>query len=1410
MNSRTITVSILMAWAMILATATTSAAPVYLKADATGACDGTSWQDAWTHVTDAVTNAIAGDGVLYVAQGVYTFDERFTVSSDLAIYGGFEGASMAETPETRNTAAHPTVFSGDVGGDDYWTHYETNTSFSVSTQNLTQNFVVGPSGVNMPPDFTGDYDGYRPNIRGTNIKGAFLFTTASTAIIDGLTFTGFYPTDSASATAFGAVLSLQKSTCVVNDCTFIGNSVSYGAIYFRAKGTVTNCRFLYNWANARASALTVHAGAVATVSNCTFLCCSRTSTLNANVFNGWGGGFRVRNCSVVRCLSTATPTSWGAGNYGGCANIWASEGGSFSSFTDCVVSNCYTAFWDNDSRYTPQFTGNVASTRTLFANNLTRVKPTAGKCYAMFGSLTSSEKNNSFDACTFSGNVIDAAATFATSGSYVLAIIGNFTSRCDASLLNCSFEGNAATAVEAEGLTPILCRGVATAAYAAGAPVEAGLANCAFKGPADGTYAVVQYGTGHSKALNIVNCVFTAEGEERADPIYADVPGLVNLYSCSIQNKASTSDGPNYDGLETDKVPLAHVQTAGSPRFALAAAARTPAIRESCDVATNSVTADAIASWNFCVPGGSWQALAPSTATLSGGGFPSKLVGDALGAPRSEGSFTRGPVQTLAGEAEAGATLVLRRDPFTGGSFSDEAVQAVAAGSAPAPVTITLANPANTSFAGWFDENGDLYSSSASLTIPSLAAGTTILTAKIETPKVTITFSLGGCGIFNDTRTDISTVMTNVAVAFPDVPAFTMDPDWHFLGFDLPDTVPPTNATYVAKSVSKAVRIIHVVPPAEAPANPDGLSWATAYGDIGAAYADAGLYRGEVWIKGGTYLLPETLNILPNVAVRGGFSGVETSAGEADPEANPTVISGDVSDNDYWKTSDGVGSLAANKIWQDGVFQPPNPDGASAYWAATGNSSDNTSSAFVNTEGAATNCVFSGLVFTGFRQDVVIVTGGQADGILFDRCKFLACMTSGVLDEQYAVIRLYNVGASFTNCVFDGNTRCIWLDGSSGHVTTFSGCAFSNSYSGSFGGAIYARNSGYAHIDNCRFFRNYCSARGYQGAAAVAFKGTASSTWQNRITDTVFEENRPWSDCHGTVVVSSSTAEIERCRFVRNSIRYAKFVSESGNGACISTYISGSANVRDCHFAGNSASDSSGNTIGCSSVLGQQSGSIIFANCTIEGSTVTNNSTARLSTISHVGGNLAIIHCLIDGSLFSGDKTCEVLSTVNSASTFSIVNTAIRSEVPGYKPFIFTDGTFVPAIANSVITGYDPADMPALGSNGFLYDVVAGTPTISGLREKEGVAARAVKGAAYARFGRPVWLVGTTPYIYDPLNGQKPWRSLLSRSTSYVSVAGLSLDSDPIPDAFGEARTARKIAVGPLNAAELGTTIIMQ
>jgi hypothetical protein len=93
----------------------------------------------------------------------------------------------------------------------------------------------------------------------------------------------------------------------------------------------------------------------------------------------------------------------------------------------------------------------------------------------------------------------------------------------------------------------------------------------------------------------------------------------------------------------------------------------------------------------------------------------------------------------------------------------------------------------------------------------------------------------------------------------------------------------------------------------DATGNNDGTSWADAFTDLqdGIVAAENSSIADTVWVAEGTYKPTsgtdrnQRFDITGNgVKIFGGFNGTETSFGQRDVQSNPTIISGDLSDND--------------------------------------------------------------------------------------------------------------------------------------------------------------------------------------------------------------------------------------------------------------------------------------------------------------------------------------------------------------------------------------------------------------------------------------------------------------------------------------------------------------------------------
>ena len=189
---------------------------LFVDAGATGKDDGTSWNDAYPELRDALTHALPNIHEIWIARGTYKpaspnggRTQSFEVRGGLALYGGFAGGE--EAIDQRDPLANPTTLSGDLNGDD-----------GGGFVNISDNsyHVVVAYGVEPP------------------------------AIIDGFTMTGGNADSPDWSDRYGGgLLGYDWGSPQVNNCSFVRNRAYYGgAAYIWGYQPWKKCRFVENLA----------------------------------------------------------------------------------------------------------------------------------------------------------------------------------------------------------------------------------------------------------------------------------------------------------------------------------------------------------------------------------------------------------------------------------------------------------------------------------------------------------------------------------------------------------------------------------------------------------------------------------------------------------------------------------------------------------------------------------------------------------------------------------------------------------------------------------------------------------------------------------------------------------------------------------------------------------------------------------------------------------------------------------------------------------------------------------------------------------------------------------------------------------------------------------------------------------
>ncbi len=289
---------------------------LYVKADAAGAFDGTTWADAYTDLQAALSAAESGNDI-WVAAGTYTSGgpnartATFQLRSGVGIYGGFAGTEASRGE--RDPATNLTVLSGDLNGDDLEV-LEPRELASESTRSDNSYHVVTGSGAD------------------------------ETAVLDGFVITGGNANGSGNTDGGGMInvgtVTVPANPTLVN-CTFHGNSADRngGGIYNElGDPTITDCVFSENHGNGapigQGGGGVYNARGSLTLRNCWF---------GGNTSIGGGAGLYNRDASP-----TVIDTTFDGNRVTGGGQIH-NGGGIRNNSSDATIINC--TFTGNSARF---------------------------------------------------------------------------------------------------------------------------------------------------------------------------------------------------------------------------------------------------------------------------------------------------------------------------------------------------------------------------------------------------------------------------------------------------------------------------------------------------------------------------------------------------------------------------------------------------------------------------------------------------------------------------------------------------------------------------------------------------------------------------------------------------------------------------------------------------------------------------------------------------------------------------------------------------------------------------------------------------------------------------------------------------------------------------------------------------
>lgn len=216
---------------------------IYVKHDAVGVNNGSSWTDAYTTLYSALANATAED-TIWVAQGSYYPEDisgrwsTLQMIKEVSVYGGFNGTETDLSQ--RDHEINTTILSGDIGVADDATDNAYHVVTAIDTARI--------DGFTIQEGYA-DGGGYTTNSGG----GIFIYSPGG---LEDFVVANCILKDNKAVAYGGAIHNYNAQEVLITNCTFTTNgfivsqNLAGGALAtYQSQIEITNCRFTNNEAN---------------------------------------------------------------------------------------------------------------------------------------------------------------------------------------------------------------------------------------------------------------------------------------------------------------------------------------------------------------------------------------------------------------------------------------------------------------------------------------------------------------------------------------------------------------------------------------------------------------------------------------------------------------------------------------------------------------------------------------------------------------------------------------------------------------------------------------------------------------------------------------------------------------------------------------------------------------------------------------------------------------------------------------------------------------------------------------------------------------------------------------------------------------------------------------------------------